>query len=113
MPGGHRCSCPDSSIIAQHRKTEIVCDAASERPRPAPRICPCQNGGICKESVENTGELVCECQMDYLGQYCDVHVARSKQGASGTTAIVVPIVVVMLVLAAATGVWMYLRKRPL
>lgn len=111
VPGGHRCSCPDTQMHSHRSKAEIICDAAAERPRPAPRVCPCQNGGICRESDTNS-ELYCECPPDYLGQYCDVHVAKSHQGASGTTAIVVPIVVVMFVLAAATGVWVYLRKRP-
>lgn len=113
VPGGHRCSCPDSSMFSHRSKTDIICDAAAERPRPAPRICPCENGGICRESTDDQTELVCDCPPDYLGQYCDVHVAKSMQGGAAATAIVVPIVVVLLVLAAATGVWMYLRKRPL
>lgn len=112
VPGGHRCSCPDASAVPHRSKAEIVCDAAAERPRPAPRICSCQNGGICRES--DSGDLVCECAENYQGQYCDVRIGHSRiPGASSTAAVVVPIIVILLVLGAATGVWFFLRKRPL
>lgn len=115
VPGGHRCSCPDlsSGFTTIHKtKAEIICDAASERPRPEPRICTCQNGGLCRES--DGEELLCECLDDFHGQYCEVHVGHSRtHGASNTAAIIIPIVVILLVVGAATGVWLFLRKRPL
>ncbi|XP_049818680.1 low-density lipoprotein receptor-related protein 2 [Aethina tumida] len=113
VPNGHRCSCPDSSTPTPSYKTkaEVACDAPSERERPAPRVCPCENGGICRET--DTGDLTCECLPDYRGQNCDVHTAHNRQGGGSTaTAIVVPIVVILLVVAAAAGVWVFLRKRP-
>ncbi|KAF2897473.1 hypothetical protein ILUMI_08703 [Ignelater luminosus] len=111
VPGGHRCTCPDSLIPSQRSKSDITCDAASERPRPAPRICACENGGMCRET--DTGDLMCDCPSDFHGQYCEVHVAHSKNpNSSNTIAIVIPIVVIILVLGAATGVWFFLRKRP-
>lgn len=113
VPAGYRCSCPDIAATTAYRtKAEITCDAPSERPRPAPRICPCQNGGLCRES--ETGDLVCECPEFFSGQYCDVHVLHSRTpGETNTAAIVIPIVVILLVLGAATGVWFFIRKRPL
>lgn len=114
VPAGYRCSCPDMALSTAYRtKAEITCDAPSERPRPSPRVCMCQNGGICRESEESR-ELVCECLDGFHGQYCDVHVAHSRiPGGTNTAAIVIPIVVIILVLGAATGVWFFLRKRPL
>lgn len=101
--------------MPSHRSTaEVVCDAAAERPRPAPMLCPCENGGICKKTDDNTNELECACAEDFHGQFCEIHVARNSQpNGANTAAIVVPIVVVLLVLVSAAGVFMYLRKRPL
>ncbi|KAF5276464.1 hypothetical protein FQA39_LY06533 [Lamprigera yunnana] len=111
VPGGHRCTCPDATAPGQKAKSEITCDAASERPRPSPKVCFCQNGGVCRET--DTTDLMCECPTNYHGQFCDLHAAHSKtMGASNTIAIVIPIVVIMLVLGAAAGVWFFLRKRP-
>ncbi|KYB24723.1 Low-density lipoprotein receptor-related protein 2-like protein, partial [Tribolium castaneum] len=103
VPGGHRCSCPDSAVPSSHRtKAEIKCDAAQERPRPDPRICLCQNGGLCRETDSN--ELECECPPDFQGQYCDIHAAQSRaDAASNTIAIVVPIVILLL-LGSAAGI---------
>lgn len=114
MPNGRRCSCPDTNVSpTSHKgKTEIVCDAATEPERPRPKICSCQNGGFCRET--DTKELLCECLPGYQGQFCDIHTAHSKAGAgANTAAIVVPIIVILLVLGAATGVYFFLRKRPL
>lgn len=114
VPGGHRCLCPDSTVISHRSTAEVNCDAAAERPRPEPKICPCENGGTCKEPEDGSAELTCACAEDFHGPYCEIHVARNSQpGGGNTAAIVVPIVVILLVLVAATGVWMYLRKRPL
>lgn len=114
VPGGHRCTCPDqaSSSSAHRSKAEITCDAAAERPRPMPRICPCQNGGLCREN--EAGDLICDCPNEFHGEYCDVHVALTRNpNGSGAMAALIPLFVILLVLASATGVWFYLRKRPL
>lgn len=113
VPLGYRCSCPDAPGTPMHRtKAEITCDAPSEEARPAPRVCACQNGGLCKES--DTGDLMCQCAEGFFGQFCDVYKAHSRTpGSTNTAAIVIPIVVILLVLGAATGVWFFLRKRPL
>lgn len=114
VPAGYKCSCPDTgSAYAYRTKAEINCDAPSERPRPSPRVCGCQNGGVCREA-ESSANLTCECPENFVGQFCDVHVAHSRTpGGVNTAAIVVPIVVVLLLLGAATGVWFFIRKRPL
>lgn len=112
VPGGHRCSCPDSSVPSSHRtKAEIKCDAPAERSRPDPKVCRCQNGGFCRE--DNDSNLVCECPENFLGQYCDIHTARNTaSAASDTVAIVVPLVIFIL-LGLAAGAWFFVRKRPL
>ncbi|XP_056632979.1 low-density lipoprotein receptor-related protein 2 isoform X2 [Diorhabda sublineata] len=112
VPNGHRCSCPDSSTPSQKIKADIVCDAASERERPLPRICKCENGGNCKE-IEDSNELQCHCLPNYQGEFCEIHSEHSTAGSrTNTTAIVVPIVVILLILAAAMGVYVFIRKRP-
>lgn len=116
VPGGQRCVCPDSSVNSHRTKTEEICDAAAERPRPEPLVCKCENGGSCREPKPDSEEnkLWCECPTGFLGEFCEVHTARSSRpGGANTTAIVVPIVVILLVLGAATGVWFFIRKRPL
>ncbi|KAF7269177.1 hypothetical protein GWI33_017770 [Rhynchophorus ferrugineus] len=111
VPNGHRCSCPDSLVIPTHKtKAEIICDAPIEVNRALPRICECQNSGICRE--DEAGELLCECLPNFEGRFCDIVLAHgSSAGETNTTAIVVPIVVI-LILAAATGVWIFIRKKP-
>lgn len=100
-------------MVQLNKKTDIVCDAAAEAPRPEPRICKCQNGGLCVESDESD-ELKCDCLTDFHGDYCEIQLGLSKSaGDSNATAIVVPIVVILLVLGSAVGVWFFIRKRPL
>ncbi|XP_066250185.1 low-density lipoprotein receptor-related protein 2 [Euwallacea similis] len=112
VPNGHRCSCPDSSVMPSHKtKAEIICDAPIDPERALPRVCQCQNGGLCREDLE--GQLVCECLPSYQGQFCDILTASGSSDQDGTaTAVVVPIVVILLILGAATGVWFFIRKRP-
>lgn len=86
--------------------------SAAERARPAPKICSCQNGGVCRE--DESGKLVCECLVEFDGQMCETSLGHSyNPGQSNTAAIVVPIMVFLLVLMAAAGVWYVIRKRPL
>lgn len=84
---------------------------AAERPRPSPRICPCQNGGLCREDADL--ELACDCMSDFGGVHCEKLLGHSHSHSPGNTAaIVVPITVILLVLLAAGGVWFVIRKRP-
>lgn len=92
---------------------EITCDAASERPRPSPQVCKCQNGGICQES--DSGGLTCHCSVDFHGEFCDDYVKKAPVPGTGTntSAIVIPIVVILVILLASGVVYFVLRKRPL
>lgn len=95
---------------------------AAERPRPSPRVCPCENGGICSETTEESSALAdsglrCVCPMGISGARCEYGGAQgsggSDQGGSKATAIVVPIVVMLLVLFGVAAAWFVVRKRPL
>lgn len=109
VPGGHRCLCPDSVGPRQPQSSERQCDATSERPRPAPRICLCENGGVCHE-LDNG--LECVCPLNYHGQYCELGLVAARAGDS-TTAIIIPILVTILILLGAAAIIMVLKKRPL
>lgn len=110
-----RCGCPDNSGPPPSHRTTVeitVCGAAAESPRPSPRICPCENGGLCKENDQ--GDLVCECLPEFNGENCEKPLSHSHGPSEETvTAIVVPIMVILLVILAAAGVWYVIRKRPL
>jgi len=112
VPGGHRCACPDNSNL-RNNGNEVVCDAASERPRPSPQVCKCQNGGVCQES--DSGGLTCLCPADFHGEFCDDYVKKALVPGAGsnTSAIVIPIVVILLILLTSGVVYFVLRKRPL
>lgn len=114
VPGGRRCACPDNTAPpTSHRSTvEVICDAAAERPRPEPRICQCQNGGLC--SADDNGDLICDCLPNFMGEFCERSLGGpAAPGQNNVAAIVVPIMVILLVLIAAGGVWYVIRKRPL
>lgn len=84
---------------------------AAERPRPAPRICPCENGGICRE--DTNGDLLCDCLTEFSGNNCEKYLGGSfLNPSSNVAAIVVPIVIILLVMTAAAGVWYAIRKKP-
>ncbi|XP_073976140.1 low-density lipoprotein receptor-related protein megalin isoform X3 [Rhodnius prolixus] len=107
VPGGHRCSCPDNTNI-RVSSAEVLCDSAAEEPLPLPRICHCRNGGICRE---DGADLVCACPQDYSGSDCETLVQRTRAPGSGSTALVIPIVI-LLVIAAAGAIFYFIRKRP-
>lgn len=114
VPGGRRCACPDNTApIPSHRSThEVICDAATERARPSPRICPCENGGLCQE--DDSGDLMCVCLPDFAGNNCERSMGSAySHGGSAFAAVFVPIMVIALVSLAAAGVWYVIRKRPL
>lgn len=84
---------------------------AAERPRPSPRICPCENGGICRE--DTNGELLCDCLSEFSGTHCEKFLGNSfLNPSSNVAAIVVPLVIILLVITAAAGVWYAIRKKP-
>lgn len=131
VPGGYRCACPDSNMVGgmgnsasnplPHRikSPDINCDAPLVPPRPEPRICPCRNGGICRVSLADSNQLECDCPPEVKGSRCEESVSGGSRGPGGgsggrdaVSAVIVPIVVVLCVLGAATGVWFFLRKRP-
>ncbi|XP_048506028.1 low-density lipoprotein receptor-related protein 2 isoform X2 [Athalia rosae] len=111
VPGGHRCLCPDSAGPRQPQASERVCDAVAERPRPSPRRCLCQNGGLCRESQDIDGELECVCPTNYHGEHCEVGIFAARAGST-TAAIVIPIIVAILLLFGAAAVFIVLKKRP-
>jgi low density lipoprotein-related protein 2 len=112
VPGGRRCACPDNTIPTSHRSAaDVVCDAAAERPRLDPKICRCENGGMCHEDEQ--GNLKCECLPEFKGSSCEQSLGHTYYPTTGSTAaIIVPIMVILLVLLAAGGVWYVIRKRP-
>lgn len=113
VPGGRRCSCPDNTVQqTSHRSTaEVICDAPAERPRPSPRICPCQNGGLCRE--DDTGnDLVCVCLAEFSGAHCEFYSERMFGSSPGSAAaIYIPILVAILI-AATVGLYFIIKKRP-
>ncbi|KAF4524946.1 hypothetical protein B566_EDAN012702 [Ephemera danica] len=93
----------------------LLVPGANERPRPLPRVCPCQNGGVCMES--DTGStLTCECPADFQGNYCADHVARTKvpgaEETSRSAAILISVLVILLIAAAVGAAYFIFRYRP-
>lgn len=90
----------------------LFCISAAERPRVNPKICSCENGGMCLEN--ELGDLKCDCLPDFSGANCEQSLGHTyAPGSTNTAAIVVPIMVILLVLLAAGGVWYVIRSRPL
>lgn len=83
---------------------------ASEPELPLPRVCPCQNSGLCVE--DEKGELVCQCPPEFLGRHCDTYAVR-RGSASGNMAVLVIPIVILLVLLSAGAIYVFIRKRPL
>lgn len=114
IQNGYRCLCSDSIGPLQQRESvqsdQQHCDATNERSLPAPRICPCRNGGLCQEA-EN-GKLQCACPAYFHGEFCEMVLVSARPGNT-TAAIVIPIVISILVLLGAAAVVMVLKKRPL
>lgn len=85
--------------------------AVAEKPRALPRICPCQNGGFCKES-EN-GDLSCDCGTDFNGKNCEKYIGTSHSGGGNSTAAVLIPILILVLMGAAVGSWYIIKKRPL
>lgn len=87
-----------------------------ERERPQPRICTCQNGGVCIE--KEGGTLSCSCVEGFMGPHCENYVKKERiQGdASGSfspAAIVIPLLLVLIVTLGGAAFYVFLRKRNL
>jgi len=86
--------------------------AASERALPEPRVCQCENGGLCRERA---GLLECDCPAEYLGSRCELLVGGSRTGglSGGVAPILIPILVLLLLALGAGAAFYVYRKRPL
>lgn len=84
---------------------------AEEPPKPEPRICPCQNGGVCVEDDLGV-ELNCLCQPDFSGRVCDVTSRRSRRTGIFSSMLVIPLTGILLLLIAG-AIFLFIRKRPL
>lgn len=84
---------------------------AEEPPKPAPRICRCQNGGICSEDSPD-GELNCLCQPDFSGRLCDITSKRIRRQGIFSSMLIIPLTGLLLLLVAG-AIFIFIRKRPL
>ncbi|CAH1397949.1 unnamed protein product [Nezara viridula] len=105
--GDYLCTCPDNTKMIQS-ETETICDSATEEPLPLPRVCHCQNGGLCQE--DDTGGLICSCPNEFTGSACEVYVQMVRTSGP-SIALIVPLIV-LLVLASAGAIYYVVRKRP-
>ena len=84
---------------------------ASEQPLPAPRVCACQNGGVCREDIN--GALMCDCPPEFFGRLCDNLIQKARvPGVGSTTLLVIPVVILLLLLVAG-ALYVFVRKHPL
>jgi hypothetical protein len=62
---------------------------------------------------DEKGEVVCECQPDFLGKHCEKFTGLSHiAGGNSTAAVLIPILILAL-MGAAVGSWFVIKKRPL
>lgn len=115
VPGGHRCACPDNNIpIPSHRSTaEVVCDAPAERPRPSPRICPCENGGQCEDAGGPDEKLLCNCLQGFSGETCEVYAEGIDHSGSTSASVLLGIFVCIIILALVAAAYFIVTKKPL
>jgi len=101
---GHRarCQCPDGQNFVDRQQS--ICDAASEAPVAEPQICKCQNGGICDTKA------ACVCDKNFYGTYCENSLKRIDTSESAVAPILVPIFLVILVILASIGLYIYFRR---
>ena len=105
VPGNRaRCECPDGQRFVDREQS--ICDAASEAPLALPLVCKCRNGGFCREDTS------CECEKDFSGTYCENEVRRvPTHGSSTPSAVVLPVLLILIVILAATGLYLYWRNK--
>lgn len=84
---------------------------AVEVERALPRICPCENGGTCKETEDGGVECVCRAPLQL--PYCATAAAATAARAATTAAVVVPILLILVVALGGAAAWFVIRKRPL
>ncbi len=87
---------------------EQICCTASEPPKPAPLICLCENGGICREGSK-TDELACNCTGEFSGQYCEVFAKQSRMQLFVKSNLIYPFFIA-IVLISAVLLFFVLRK---
>ncbi|KAI5717758.1 hypothetical protein M8J77_010754 [Diaphorina citri] len=109
IPGGYQCACPENATPKLPGVAEIRCSAAVERPRPLPRVCQCQNGGMCAES--ETGDLTCNCRQDFAGTFCENYTGVGQGLTLGRSLLYIPTLLLLLALVSATVYYVW-RKRP-
>lgn len=83
--------------------------AAAEEALPLPRVCPCQNGGLCHES--DTDQLECSCPKGFLGDNCETAADKQSVQFNSVVAILGPLALILILSAAAAA--FYFRNRPL
>lgn len=107
VPRGKRCLCPDDDN-SRPSGPETSCDSPKELEKPAPQVCPCQNGGYCRDFPEPG----CWCPDKFRGAHCEIGIGFSRAGGP-FGAILVPMLVAVLLLLTAAAVFLVIKKRPL
>lgn len=109
IPRGYRCLCPDGSQPPSNANGH--CSAGFENPRAEPHRCLCKNGGLCDREDAN----LCKCPTNFEGMYCEARVDKIPlTGPSGFFAnIILPILLVVIALVLASGLFLFFKKRNL
>lgn len=110
--GGYRCSCPDStnSVLSLNGQ----CTTAFEQPKALPHRCQCRNGGSCVQSDAETSKIICKCLENFEGSNCEEYIPRSQIGGDTDhvfAAIILPILIVVLTLGLAAGLYTYFKRK--
>lgn len=92
--------------------TQFLNITASERPRPAPRICPCENGGQC-EDVGPDNKLICNCLPGFSGETCEVYAELSLGKGGAGYSILLAILTCFIVAGLIGAAWFIVKKKPL
>ncbi|KAJ8319793.1 LOW QUALITY PROTEIN: hypothetical protein KUTeg_001380 [Tegillarca granosa] len=110
VPNGYSCACPEGTDFLED--DAFLCDAALEKSKPAPTICGCLHDGTC--NIQKNGSYSCVCQKGYFGTHCEnllpLHLLSADE-KSQLTAIIVPIVVLLFVVAALAVFLLFLKKK--
>lgn len=109
IPRGYRCACPDGSPAPS--SVTGRCSIGFENPKAEPYRCPCKNGGFCdRETV-----TLCKCLPNFEGTYCEARVDKYPiSGPSSVFAnIILPILLVLVALLLASGLFLFFKKRNL
>lgn len=86
---------------------------AQERPRPAPRICPCENGGFCEDTGPDN-KLICNCLPGFSGETCDVYQEISLQKGTSTGYSIILAILACFIIAGLIGAAYFIyKKKPL